>query len=161
MMARIDKAEDGSAHRSSARSAEALAQLPVELDRCIENADSKGRPPAVFQPISFGRLLPASRCVRRSRRFVSRDDIPRGELILTQTPELEAKKRRAFELATEFLARLQREYGDKNDEAQAIMVLVVKFINKYAIQPPDAFLAWLVNESQDSLKRALEVTTKH
>ena len=73
---------------------------------------------------------------------------------MTQTPELEAKKRRAIELATEFLARLQREYGDKNDEAQAIMVLVVKFINKYEIHPPDAFLAWLVNKSQESLKRA-------
>ena len=80
---------------------------------------------------------------------------------MTQSPELEAKKRRAFELATEFLARLQHEYGDKNDEAQAILVLVVKFINKYAIQPPDAFLAWLVNESQNSLKRKLKLTTKH
>ena len=80
---------------------------------------------------------------------------------MTQTPELEAKKRRAIELAAEFLAKLQREYGNKNDEAQAIMVLVVKFINKYAIQPPDTFLAWLVKASQDSLKRKLEVTTKH
>jgi hypothetical protein len=73
---------------------------------------------------------------------------------VTQTPELEAKKRRAVKLATEFLTRLQSEYGDKNDEAQAIMVLVVKFINKYEIHPPDAFLAWLVNKSQESLKRA-------
>jgi hypothetical protein len=80
---------------------------------------------------------------------------------VTQTPELEAKKRRAFELAAEFLARLQGEYGDKNDEAQAILILLVKFINKYAIHPPDAFLAWLVNESQNSLKRKLELTTKH
>ena len=80
---------------------------------------------------------------------------------MMQTTELEAKKRRAFELANEFLTRLQREYGDKNDEAQAIMVLLVKFINKHAIKPPDTFLAWLVSETQDSLKRTLDLTTKH
>src|ERR1700722_9454976 len=37
-----------SAHRSSARSAEALAQLPVELDRCVETKIAKGDLPPFF-----------------------------------------------------------------------------------------------------------------
>ena len=74
---------------------------------------------------------------------------------MTDGPASEAKKVRAFELADEFLAKIEAAYHDDRDEGMAIMILVMKFIVKYQIDP-GTFLRWLTKTVKNSLRTAVE-----
>lgn len=71
-------------------------------------------------------------------------------------PESTAKKVKAFAIADEYLALLERTYQDDRDEALALMVMVTKFIVKYQVDPPERFLRWLNKKVKESLRTAAE-----
>jgi hypothetical protein len=49
---------------------------------------------------------------------------------------------------------IEAAYHDDRDEGMALMILVVKFMVKYQIDPPERFLRWLTKTVKNSLRTA-------
>jgi hypothetical protein len=73
---------------------------------------------------------------------------------MSDGPEATAKKIKAFAIADEYLALLERTYHDDRDEGMALVVIALKFIVKYQADP-ERFLRWFSKTVKTQVSMAL------
>jgi hypothetical protein len=74
---------------------------------------------------------------------------------MSDGPVATAKKIKAFAIADEYLALLERTYNNDRDECMALAIMTLKFIVKYQANP-EAFLRWHNKTVRTGLRTAME-----